>query len=217
MPKKTHRLSSPDWAIEYARDELANFKRDRPVKLSAYRIKAWIRSLQDAERIITKLGRVVGRKEDHLWNPPPGLRSWPGITCETLRETVEFLRDMLKPGRSINVPVARAVLGLSQEFQKRTGQPHYRQVGEIITEVFGHELPSKEIRNNDVEDWARKTAKRYAKVLATKPAFDRAYKAFARSQIENPFSNPPWVYKSPSQSLPPESLPAEFGHRTFLG
>ncbi len=94
-----------------------------------------------------------------------------------------FLESFLIPGAPVNMAVARSVYGLSKEFEKRNLGPSYRQVGAIITEVFGNHI-SEKIRHNDSDDWARKTAKRYEKLLENRQQRDRALKHYVRGQID---------------------------------
>jgi len=216
MIKTTHGVLSPEWAVKYAHDCLSRFKREKGVKLHKSRITAWIRTLREAEHIILKVGSYVGKENSR--NPETGLRFGIGITCTVLREAVVFLEELLNAGRPVNVPIARAVYGLSNEFKKRTGSPNYRQVGEIVTLVFGDALP-KPIGNNDLEDWARKTATCYAKLLANKESFDRVLEGYLRLQVGNYLTNPPLIY-NPNQPPPPTNQPSidelRAAGRTFL-
>ncbi len=67
MPKKMTGVLSPDkWAIEYARKCLSSLKAEKGAPLDAKRIKSWIASLKDAEKILLKIGDYVEAPEGKI-------------------------------------------------------------------------------------------------------------------------------------------------------
>jgi hypothetical protein len=119
-----------------------------------------VATLREAARILRKI-------QPHVLSPVMA-----GVTVKAIDGYADFLQRLSVTGRPPEWQIGQCAYFISRVFTRHTGQPHYKETGEIVEKVFRDVLGKDAEKFGYDADWAQKACKRIAKLKSNPSSFN---------------------------------------------
>lgn len=143
-----------------------------------------VATLRQAARILRKI-------QPHVSSPVMA-----SVIVKAVDGYADFLQRLSVTGRPPEWQIGQCAYYVSRVFTRHTGQPHYKETGDIVEKVFTDVL-GKDAEKFGDEDWARKACKRIAKLKSNPSSFNEMVSKHRRDWLlaaifEKPPKNAPF-------------------------